>query len=543
MLCEILLQIFKNRSLWTFPFTYIKGAISEMLRLNNKNSFHLVTSTAACAALIVLMAVYLFQRTASFAVWDQLAYFETAVLLCGGIFLFVAAVWLLFRNNVKYEAVFFWLVLSLGLLYMLIITPMAVPDEHFHYSNSYRIYNILMGMEHPETMIYQNDPDLLHHHNTVSGYTRLLEDFGGAMPEDAPFDSYTRLAAYPMCYAPQVLGIFIGRLLNRNFITLFELGRFFNLLTYAFFVYVAVKQIPRFKVLLGIISMTPMALQQAASFSTDSFINGLSFVLIAYACKMIWSEQPIERRDVIVSIATATFLAPTKVIYCGILLLYFLIPSGNFSDPKGKIKFLCAIVGVAGVLILLFQLSSILTLQNSSEAAKNWEGQENYNLAFVLSHPLETIQIFWNTLTELGEFWCYQAVGVRLCGMTLFISDSTIAAYILAIFAAVFDTFETNRQKVTWGLRIACLLATCAIVGLTMAAMFLGWTSNTRDLIAGVQGRYFIPAMPLVMIALSVPQIRIPDKVIRYLVIFAGALNIQVIAEVLRITMQAIIVW
>lgn len=514
-----------------------------MLRLNKKNSFHLATSTAACAALIVLMAVYLFQRTATFTVWDQLAYFETAVLLCGGISLLASAAWLLFRNDVKYEAVFFWLVLSLGLLYMLTITPMAVPDEHFHYSNSYRIYNILMGREHPETMIYQNDPVLLEHHNTVSGYTRLLEDFGGAMPEDAPFDSYNRLAAYPLCYVPQVLAILIGRFLNRNFITLFELGRFFNLLTYAFFVYVAVKNIPRFKVLLGIISMMPMALQQAASFSTDPFINGLSFVLIAYGCKMIWAEHPIERRDVIAAIATAAFLAPAKVIYCGILLLYFLIPSRNFSRPKEKIKFLCVIIAAAGAMILLFQLSSILTLQNSSESALNWEGKKNYNLAFVLSHPLETIRIFWNTLTEFAEFWCYQAVGVRLCGMTLFISDSTIAAYILAIFTAVFDTFETNRQKVTWGLRIACLLAAFAIVCLTMTAMFLGCTSNTRDQIVGVQGRYFIPAMPLVMIALSIPQIRIPDKAIRYLVIFAGALNIQVIAEILRITMQAIIVW
>ena len=66
------------------------------------------------------------------------------------------------------------------------------------------------------------------------------------------------------------------------------------------------------------------------------------------------------------------------------------------------------------------------------------------------------------------------------------------------------------------------ILAACAIVVLTMTAMFLGWTSNTRDLIAGVQGRYFIPGIPLVMIALSVPQIKIPDKLMRYLVIFAG---------------------
>lgn len=72
----------------------------------------------------------------------------------------------------------------------------------------------------------------------------------------------------------------------------------------------------------------------------------------------------------------------------------------------------------------------------------------------------------------------------------------------------------------------------CVIL-LTMASMFLGWTSNTRTIIVGVQGRYFIPVFPLLILPLSIRKVRIPEKLMNLSIIFASGLNVFIIAELL----------
>ena len=62
-------------------------------------------------------------------------------------------------------------------------------------------------------------------------------------------------------------------------------------------------------------------------------------------------------------------------------------------------------------------------------------------------------------------------------------------------------------EETPWGkkTRLAFLAAAAGMVFLAMAVMFLTWTSDTRRIIQGVQGRYFIPAIPVTAAALGLP--------------------------------------
>lgn len=88
-----------------------------------------------------------------------------------------------------------------------------------------------------------------------------------------------------------------------------------------------------------------------------------------------------------------------------------------------------------------------------------------------------------------------------------------------------------------------CIIAVLSVVFLAMTSMFLGWTSITRNLIEGVQGRYFIPVLPLLAMPMAINKIRIPDSIMNYVVIFAAGLNVLAIAEVLRLTIHSIIAY
>lgn len=491
------------------------------------------------AAIVVLMSAYLVHRTGMYQFWNWFSIFETSVLIYCGIIMLIASACLLWKKKIKPEVVFSGLALGLGLAFLLVITPLSPPDEQYHYSITYKIANLLMLNERPG-LVYADYESLIPHYNTASGYIRILTEFGGRMPDDAVFSPYNQNAAYWVCYLPQVVGVLCGRLLNRNFITLFIFGRFINLLFYACCVYFAVKSIPRFKTLLGMIAIMPMALHQAASFSTDSFINGMSFIIIAYAFKMIWTTEIIPLHDIIVSTAIAILLAPAKVVYCSLFLLFFLIPWENFGSKSKKLKMLCVMFVLAAAFAMVIQFSSILSITHNPDSLLNWEGQENYNLDFVFAHPLQTLVIFWNSFVFWCKTWLLQAVGSTLCGLNLFVNIYVIMAYFATIMLCAYES-SSNGIKIDTRIRALCLVIVACVILLTMASMFLGWTSNTRTIILGVQGRYFIPVFPLLILPLSIRKVRIPEKLMNLSIIFASGLNVLIIAELLRETLLSMI--
>ena len=83
-------------------------------------------------------------------------------------------------------------------------------------------------------------------------------------------------------YLPQTMGILLAKVLHMDAIWLLWFGRIMNLLCYGIIVASAVKIAPKWKFVLFFMASLPMSIQQAASFSPDAIINGLSILTIGY---------------------------------------------------------------------------------------------------------------------------------------------------------------------------------------------------------------------------------------------------------------------
>ena len=74
--------------------------------------------------------------------------------------------------------------------------------------------------------------------------------------------------------------------------------------------------------------------------------------------------------------------------------------------------------------------------------------------------------------------------------------------------------------------------------GLTvMLTMFLGWISDTRTIIEGIQGRYFIPIFPLLLMSLNNKTIKNDHPVEKYVSAVGGLIDYSPLTHVLFITM------
>lgn len=439
----------------------------------------------------------------------------------------------------KIETTYAVLAFSLGLLYLFVMTPLSIPDELYHYQSAYRLSNVLtFHWDEPE---YGDAADfdysrLAGHYNVADAYERLMEEIAapGIAGESVEIPQPCSLG-YPLDCLPQAFGIALARLTGANFLITFYLGRLCNLLFYIACAYLAIRAVPRYKLLFAVLGIAPMALHQAASYSYDGFINGMALLLIALILRSIYTDGAFTKKEFWAISITGLLLAPAKLVYCPLLLLIVLIPKERFRGTRHKARTLVLMLCLILVPFCLLELKTIVGMAVPSGEALNWEGGHNYTTAFILRHPGETIAIFLRTFYGSAVSWFEQSIGSVLSGLSLFLPAWMTWCYVMVIAASALEP-AGDVPGIRTRERVVFLAVSFVVASLIMLSMFLVWTSDTRRVIQGVQGRYFIPILPLLFLSLNRKKLQIHQSIERGVLLSALFLNAAVIHYVLRYT-------
>ena len=129
-----------------------------------------------------------------------------------------------------------------------------------------------------------------------------------------------------------------------------------------------------------------------------------------------------------------------------------------------------------------------------------------YSVSDVVHHPFRSFIVFMNTIWQDATQYFTGAVGDRLGSLDARIPPIfVIAIFVLLLFALV---PSKNDQVVPHGKR--WFLAGVGLLGTlcAMGGMLVGWTGIGEDKIFGIQGRYFIPFIMPVLIAITPEHIR-----------------------------------
>lgn len=428
--------------------------------------------------------------------------------------------------------------IGFGLFYMLTITPFSPPDEPHHYNSTLKLSNIIFfNFENTVRSIDIDKRNTVGHHNVPEAYLRLKDSLFSPVGEHVKQPNPYNIS-YPIQYIPQVIGVTVGRILHLNFIWKFYLGRLCNLIFFVICVYFAIKIIPLKKYLVFVIGLLPMCLHQAASFSYDGFINGLSILLVSCILYSIYNKEPVTKKEIYWIVITIALLAPAKVIYYPLIFLIFLIPKERFKNINSCIINKSVILTVGIIAILLFNLTGFISI-TQERTILNWEGHENYSFKYVVSNPVHTIQIFLNSINVHGNHYIYSTFGQNLSGLRLplpiWIFNLLITVIILLSIKNKEDTFKIKK---TYKL---LLFSICLIIYLLAGfSMLIGYTSNIHQYIIGVQGRYFIPfLLPLFLLIYNNTLIFIKN-IDKYLICIVFFLQMLIINGILDFTVAKI---
>lgn len=454
--------------------------------------------------------------------------------------------YLLIQKKWRMEHVFLIAALLFGVLYSYVLPPISAPDEMRHYISAYQLSNRMLGLPawaddgeggkkvpvreedwFAEDSCWDFDPYLtadgalatdadgadgakiLGQTLTEETYV-LIHEKGQAWEEPRMEEYRTALSNHhpvvttPLAYAMPAIGISLARLIGLNSIGLMVLGRFFNLLLFTAAGYFAMKKLPFGKEVMFGTALLPAVLNLVTSFSYDGFIMAGIFYFTAYCLHLAYAAEKVTVRDIVVLALVMAAVGPCKMIYTMFMGLCLLIPVKKFGGWGKWAASAFTVLAAWVIAMVLVNSQTVASYATETENYIEWAGEAGYSLTELLHRPVHCFQLFYNTIMWQAEYWHMTLIGAYLGNIDtvldvpyLLVVGFTLGLLFLALRKPGDNLIFTGGKRIwIWFL---CLL--CA--GAAMFSMLLAWTPVSSRIICGVQGRYFLPFLPILLMTVK----------------------------------------
>lgn len=403
------------------------------------------------------------------------------------------------------------LVYTLSILF--IYPPLETPDEPSHMHSSYNLSQNLFDADITTKISVPSNIDCLNyskiqHLDRVTNFKDVsycLKESDVNKTVDHLFGSSNKVTNSFLGHLPQALSIKIIDRISDSPLFIFYCARLGNFILSFIILYCAIKMAPKGKNILLFVSVLPMFVQQITSLSYDAILNSLALLYTAYIIKIYNQKDKIKWKDIIIPVVFLLVSFSVKVVYIPLAILLLFIPKDKFKNMKQFIAFNVCIISL--VLVGNYIIKEMLFIAESTVDIE-FDNQLNY----LLSRPLDIIKIGLNTLSRNGVFYLRGIVGYF--GWFRFrLSDFTVIACLLLFVILGFSENEilnfdkrkeNSRINYKKSLVVISVLFSIAAIFLSM---YLCWSEYMLPYVDGVQGRYFIPLIAIIVL-LIIPKVK-----------------------------------
>ncbi|WP_270218132.1 DUF2142 domain-containing protein [Dorea longicatena] len=428
----------------------------------------------------------------------------------------------------KIEKLFVFSAAVIGIMYIFAISPFSVPDESRHFATAYAQSSSITGKQtlDAEGRVIMNSSIWTQGQNpTRDSYIEAVNGMTGHYEKGKNISTIPPLnGPYYFAYIPQVIGLVCARMIGLNPIQIVYAGRISALLIYCLIMYLAIKIMPYKKSMLYVIGMLPMTLQQVMSYSYDSTLIDLSFLMFAILVNQITREEgDIDKKIWVVFVVSMVIVATIKFVYLPMWGLILFVSSG--TKRKKIKKYIGCAVGIimSGGVILLSKIGTIQAAVQTGTAAVD-ASAEKVSLSYCLQNPKLSIEIVWRTLERMSSDYLEQLVGTSLGRLNISIPVIILVGFVAILFISMLEVKNENIH-IPRTVRYWSIFSILIVGGMVLASMFLGWTPIGSNMIQGVQGRYFLPVLPLVGVIYNNKTIVLEKRLDNYLMIICVFLN------------------
>jgi uncharacterized membrane protein len=486
-------------------------------------------------------------------------------------------------------AVFVLLSAIFGTAIIAVAPPLRGPDETAHFL---RAYGIAQGDIVPSTqdgagrkgillpVSLHREFSLFHAWQSINrgddfDYRRVFDEYRkGPLDDEVVVAAHQRVfAAYggsdgysPAAYLPQAAAALLAHTLGLGFLETIYLMRLAGLAAITAVLAYAIALTPALKWTFVAIAMLPSALYGRAVINADAAAFAFSLVVVAMFLRAAAGAATPGAATRSIWLMLCALAKPPGLVF---VLLEWMRPAPDGAQGRDAVRrrmwgkwrsvVIVTVPAVAAAVLWTAVSSADVAAWRLVEitGAAALEFDPAWKLRFMIAHPLafpeavlglivnKHVVEFWHQLIGvLGLFdtvlqpWVYAAIGVLLAGT--FIAPLGLNACPGKSLPSGVDprvgtgfpmrTCAKSRRACAFAAGVTAL-AYCLVV---ILIFYLIWTPVDADQVWGVQGRYFVPVLPLVAIAGAAlldcgPDIRITAMMAIAAAILSGAGSIEAI--------------
>lgn len=404
-------------------------------------------------------------------------------------------------------AIIFLMVASvIGALYCIVIPYGAGFDEEAHMVRIYDISgnNLLPNRNPPAykyTLTYREFHDLSYQRRDFQTpafdmFTpESLSQKFSRKEEDILYGYTTNSIYSPLIFLPQAV---IARVFWRTFdfpiLPVAILARLAGLLVYLAGGYLAIRFIPFGKWPLMALALAPMALFQASTLNTDGFLSAVSFLFIGLTLCVYAKASPTIKSGWVWALVGVSLLLGAGKLGAVVLLPLLLLPMSRLKSKKW-----IGVLAVGAVLALLLNVGWTALALPNSRFSSGTSHDPSETLTLILS---QSVGFLWGFVQSMiTSFSLYTRNWMASYGY--WVGDVPAQVYWFYALVLILTTlisepiaemFSRRARFFTLGM---FLLSSAIVIGMYYTLHYTPGILNEMR-----QGRYSIPYVPLLLIAL-----------------------------------------
>jgi uncharacterized membrane protein len=421
------------------------------------------------------------------------------------------------RVLLKPETVFLVLACSFGLGTLIANPPFQAPDENDHFARVFQLSEgtligekrgNMSGGELPKAAIdVTNTEGIPFHYERKMSFSLFKRLSHPAFVEwsKAPrsYSNFPHTVPYPPAgYLPQALAVFLGRIFRIGPLGLMYLARLAGFTVSVALCYGALRQLPLYRWTTVLFLVCPMSLYLFGSVASDGIIiAGAIYVMAQLARIDVQPGLSIRPWELAITLVLAGLLALAKPVYLPFtgILMFVVIPKLGSARSRTLFAVAGLVICVLPVLVWIRLATALFVPANGGLAI-----DPSSQLRFVLHAPFQFLGLVGRTIHLQYVENFHWMVGVLGWG------DTPMPRWFYPTFGygliACMILESNGATGISWLLRVVMTGAAAAIFILIYTAQYSTWNALGSSVpIGGIEGRYFLPLLPLV--TLSFPPI------------------------------------
>ncbi len=251
-------------------------------------------------------------------------------------------------------------------------------------------------------------------------------------------------------------------------------------------------------------ALLPMTLHLSASYSYDVMIMGCLFCFTAICLDLAYQAERVSWRDIAFLALLMAAAGPCKMVYAVFLGLCLLIPVRKFGG-WGRWAAAAILVGGAWAAAMYLVNSRVIVSYATATEAESyvmWAEETGYSLSLLIHQPLRAIKIFYQTILWQAQQYHLTMIGAYLGNLDPVLDVPYLLVVIFTVCLAELAFRKPGENLVIrGGKRIWIFLLCGGCAAAVMLSMLIAWTPLSSPVINGVQGRYFLPFLPVLLMA------------------------------------------